>query len=249
VQINAVPMNRLAQSAIDEGAARWRERFAALPRPWIGLIVGGRAPPHTLDVAAARRLGELASDLAIRAGGALLVTTSPRTGAEEAEVLAAAIQAPAFIHRWTPDSAENPYAAILGLADEFIVTGESASMLAEACNTGRPVAIFDLPRRPGPLTWMNDALERLAGSHGGRTSYRGTPQQQDWFARTYDRLIERGLFMPLRDFRAYQDTLIARGWAYRLGEARPALPRQPQQDLDRTVARIRRLVMTDGRRL
>ncbi|HEY7687239.1 MAG TPA: ELM1/GtrOC1 family putative glycosyltransferase [Dongiaceae bacterium] len=249
VQVNAVPVNRRAQGDIDEEAAHWRDRFATLSRPWIGLIVGGRAPPYELDAAAARRLGELASDLALKTGGSLLVTTSPRTSSSAADALSAAIRAPAFFHRWAAVSTENPYAAILGLADQFIVTGESASMLAEACGTGRPVAIFDLPRRPGPVTWMNDALERLAFGHGGRASYRGTPQQQDWLARTYDRLVERGLFMPLRDFRAYQETLIARGWAHRLGESTPSLPRQPQQDLERTVARIQRLVMSDGRRL
>jgi uncharacterized protein len=249
VQINAVPLNRMMPSAIDESVARWRDRFAALPRPWIGVIVGGRSPPYEFDAAAARRLGEMASAAALKAGGSLLVTTSPRTGGAEADALTGAISAPAFIHRWTADDAENPYAAILGLADELIVTGESASMLAEACSTGSPVAIFELARRPGLLTKAIDGLERLAAGHGGRASYRGTPQQQDRFARMYDRLIERGLFMPLRDFGAYQESLIRRGWAYRLGEEKSAVPRQPQQDLERTVARIRRLLMSDGRRL
>jgi len=249
VQINAVPMNRMAQSAIDEGTGIWRDRFAALPRPWIGLIVGGRAPPYEFDAATARQLGEMASAAALKAGGSLLVTTSPRTGAAEGDDLVAAIGAPAFIHRWTAGGTDNPYAAILGLADQLIVTGESASMLAEACGTGRPVAIFDLPRRPGLLASVIDGVEKLAAGHRGRASYRGTPQQQDRFARMYDRFIERGLFMPLRDFRAYQETLIQRGWAYRLGEEPGAWPRQPQQDLDRTVARIRRLMMSDGRQL
>ncbi|MFM9842811.1 MAG: ELM1/GtrOC1 family putative glycosyltransferase [Dongiaceae bacterium] len=249
VQVNAVPLNRPLQSALDDGSAQWRERFSHLPRPWIGLIAGGRAAPYVFDAEAARRLGSLASAVAQKAGGSLLVTTSPRTGAAEAEALRAAISAPAFIHVWTANAAENPYHAILALADELIVTGESASMLAEACSTGKPVGIFDMPRRPGPLTSAIDVVERLAGGHGGRASYRGTPQQQDRFARFYDRLIERGWFMPLRDFRAYQDSLIRRGWAYRLGEERQPRARQPQRDMEDTVARIRRLILSDGRRL
>jgi uncharacterized protein len=249
VQLNAVPMNRLAPPALDEAAAHWRERFAALPRPWVGLVVGGRSPPYELDAASARQLGGMASALARKTGGSLLVTTSPRTGGAEAEALTAAIDVPAFIHRWSAVSGENPYAAILALADELIVTGESASMLAEACGTGKPVAIFGLPRRPGLLTRAIDGIERLITGHGSRASYRGTPRQQDRFARLYDRLIERGWFMPLRDFVAYQETLIARGWAYRLGDPQGAQPRAPQQDLDRTVARIRRMLMSDGRRL
>ena len=249
VLINAIPMNRLAQPVLDEAAGKWRERFAALPRPWIGLVVGGRSPPYEFDGQTARRLAEMACAMVRKTGGSLLVTTSPRTGQAEADALAAAIDVPAFIHRWAADNPENPYAAILGLADELIVTGESASMLAEACSTAKPVAIFDLPRRPGLLTRAIDAIERLAAGHGGRASYRGTPQQQDRLARLHDRLIERGWFMPLRDFAAYQETLIGRGWAYRLGDPQGALPRAPQQDMDRTVARIRRLLLSDGRRL
>jgi mitochondrial fission protein ELM1 len=249
IQINAVPLNRLPARDIAAAADRWRERFAQWPRPWIGLIVGGGSAPLAFDADTARRLGKLASDAAKAAGGSLLLTTSPRTGDVAAEALIAAIHVPAFIHRWTSGGGDNPYPAILGLADRFIVTGESASMLAEACATGRPVAIFDLPRRPGPSTRLLDAIERLAGDHGGRASYRGTPQQQDRIARLHDRLIERGWFMPLRDFRAYQDGLVARGWAERLGERNPALERAPQDDLARTVERIRRLLYSDGRRL
>jgi hypothetical protein len=248
VQINAVPMNRPSQSSLDDGSAQWRERFSHLPRPWIGLIAGGRAAPYEFDVEAARQLGALASAAAQKAGGSLLVTTSPRTGEAAAEALRAAISVPAFVHNWRADAKENPYHGILALADELIVTGESASMLAEACSTGKPVGIFDMPRRPSSLTKAIDAVERLAGGHGGRASYRGTPQQQDRFARFYDRLIERGWFMPLRDFRAYQDSLIRRGWAYRLGEERQSQTRQPQQDMENTVARIRRLLLSDGRR-
>ena len=37
-----------------------------------------------------------------------------------------------------------PTAACMALADAFIVTGESMSMLGEAADTGRPLFIFDM---------------------------------------------------------------------------------------------------------
>ena len=40
------------------------------------------------------------------------------------------------------------FRSYLALADRFVVTAESASMLAEACSTGRPVAMFDLAGEP-----------------------------------------------------------------------------------------------------
>jgi hypothetical protein len=38
---------------------------------------------------------------------------------------------------------ENPYLAYLGLADQLIVSGESVSMISEACLTGKPVYIWE----------------------------------------------------------------------------------------------------------
>ena len=53
--------------------------------------------------------------------------------------------------------------------------------------------------------------QRLATGHGARKNYRGMPKQQDWLARWFDRLVERGLFMPLRDLRECHRELLARG--------------------------------------
>ena len=39
---------------------------------------------------------------------------------------------------------DNPYFGYLGLADAIVVTGDSVSMVSEACATGKPVYVFDL---------------------------------------------------------------------------------------------------------
>ena len=41
-------------------------------------------------------------------------------------------------------SGENPYFAYLALADAFLVTADSVSMISEAAATGKPVHILDL---------------------------------------------------------------------------------------------------------
>ncbi|MBV8506935.1 MAG: mitochondrial fission ELM1 family protein, partial [Alphaproteobacteria bacterium] len=41
-------------------------------------------------------------------------------------------------------SGDNPYFAYLALADAFMVTADSVSMICEAAATGNPVHIFDL---------------------------------------------------------------------------------------------------------
>ena len=50
----------------------------------------------------------------------------------------------------SPKPAENPYLALLGLADRFVVTSDSVTMMVEVARLGRPLAIFELPlvRRP-----------------------------------------------------------------------------------------------------
>jgi len=243
----AAPLHRITAERLADAAAAWKERLRHLPRPWIALLVGGHSPPYMLDAAAARRLGEAASAAARQSGGSLLVTTSARTSAEAAEALFEALSGSCYRHRWQAGAKDNPYLAYLALADGFIVTGDSASMLAEACATGKPVAMFEVPRRPTLVARLLAAIERLATGHGSRKNYRGMPKQQDWLARTFDRLVERGLFMPMRDLRECHRELLARGLVHRLGEVAPVDRREPIEDIQRVRARVRNLMTGDRR--
>ncbi|MCH8836078.1 MAG: mitochondrial fission ELM1 family protein, partial [Proteobacteria bacterium] len=80
MRITGAP-HRITPARLAAAAAEWRGRFADLPRPWIALIVGGSTRRRTFTDAMARDLGRAASAMAADAGGALLVTTSRRTGA------------------------------------------------------------------------------------------------------------------------------------------------------------------------
>jgi mitochondrial fission protein ELM1 len=174
---------------------RWRKAFAPLPRPWIAVLVGGARPPYRFEVPDAVLLAQQADALAGRLGGALLVTTSPRTGPAQARALIDTIARPAHHNLWSPD-ADNAHYAILALADRFIVTGESVSMLAEACVSGKPVAIYELPRRSYPA-WSG---ERGVGR----------------------RLARSGLVSPPRDPQAVVRRLVDGGHAALLGAPEPA---------------------------
>jgi hypothetical protein len=58
--------------------------------------------------------------------------------------LQASLPAGARLFVWSADAAENPYRGLLGLADGFVVTGDSISMLVEVIRLGKPLAIFPL---------------------------------------------------------------------------------------------------------
>ena len=107
-------------------------------------MIGGNSGPFSFDRAAGERLARQASALANARGGSLLVSTSARTQPPAVDAFMEAVSRAAHIYRWQKGDPDNPYFAFLGLASEIVVTGDSMSMLAEACATHKRVHIFDL---------------------------------------------------------------------------------------------------------
>ncbi|MCK8784553.1 mitochondrial fission ELM1 family protein [Roseomonas sp. NAR14] len=140
--------HRLSPGRLAAARTEWAA-FAALPRPRVALLVGGRVRDDSgLDPAAAAALGRRVAGFA----GSVLATTSRRTGAAAAAALAGALAAggddgtqpvPHRLFRWG-DGGPNPYAGLLAWADAVVVTGESVSMLSEALATAAPVFVADL---------------------------------------------------------------------------------------------------------
>jgi hypothetical protein len=139
-----LPLHRAKAADIARAAALWAPRIAHLPRPYVAVFLGGSISRYTLDSRAAKRLALEASALVASTGGSLLICNSYRTPRRAMKVLAENVRVPRYIFDWHQGKNENPYLAFLGLADQLIVTGDSMSMLAEACVTGKPMHIFDL---------------------------------------------------------------------------------------------------------
>lgn len=153
VRILGAP-HRVTAERLRQEALRWQDRFTALPRPRVALIVGGATGRRPFSPELARDLGEKTAALAAQVSGSVLISTSRRTGREAEAALLAAIPEPRFVYRWG-DGGENPYFAYLGLADVVVVTGDSMSMCSEACATPGPVYIF------APPGWASPKHERL----------------------------------------------------------------------------------------
>lgn len=117
--------------------------LAALPAPRVAVLVGGPVRGEGLDRETASRL--VPRVLARFPDASLMVTTSRRTGAEASALLAAALAGrPHRLFRWGEDGC-NPYLAFLAWADAVVVTGDSVSMLAEACATAAAVFVATKP--------------------------------------------------------------------------------------------------------
>jgi mitochondrial fission protein ELM1 len=237
---NTTPLQRVSSGRLEEAQSLWQPKLAHLPKPHIAVMLGGHAGPYVFDREAARLLGRAASALARRQGGSLLVTSSARTPRDAAGALEAALDGPAEVYRWTPEAAaENPYFGYLAVADAFIVTCESMSMLTEACSTRKPVYMFDLDTGP-ELKWP--LLASLIGQVPATTLSR----RLRWLRfqpLVYRTAMVTGPRRLTRDVRIIQRQLIAAGRAVWLGQDfPPGPPPPPLDDVARAAARVKALV-------
>lgn len=219
---NQLSLHRVTSARLAEATRIWQPRLAHLPRPWIAVLVGGYSGPYAFDPENARRLGREASALAQCLGGSLLVTTSARTSRRATEALYESIDAPCFFHRFRPGG-DNPYFAFLAQASCFIVTCDSATMLAEACATGRRVYMFDLD---APAVSFGTACRRLV--------------EPDRIRAFLYRKILWGIAPRriTRDLRVVHRFLIEGGRAVWLGEEFTREPPPPLDERPKTVARV-----------
>ena len=131
--------------------------LAALPRPILGVSLGGPNSVYRFDEADAARLAAALAGLAKHAAS-LVVTPSRRT---PRHVLAAVEAATRGTPRLIWDGAEpNPYADYLANADMLVVTADSVNMTGEASATGRPVYVFEPAGGSAKFRRFHDALRR-----------------------------------------------------------------------------------------
>jgi mitochondrial fission protein ELM1 len=221
VQMNLLPLNHAAARCVVDAGVQWAPSFAHLPKPWIGALIGGNSGSFRMTLRSAERIGEQLSRLAQEAGGSVLLTTSGRTPTACSEMIAASLKCPSYVHLWRPSQNENPYLGIIALADRFLVTNESASMIAEAANTSKAIELFDLPER-----LRSRVLTRWVPATG-----------LGWIVRLGAR---GGYWTPPRDMRRLHRALESRG--YLRGDGTVANRMRPiEWDLARTVARIGQL--------
>ena len=136
-------LNRVTPERLRRAAEQFAPLFAHLSRPLVAVLVGGSSGSYRLTPEATDALCDRLATLSRAAGAGLAVTPSRRTGEANVDILHRRLaDLPALV--WDGDG-ENPYFGLLGLADALIVTCDSVSMASEACATGKPVYVVDLP--------------------------------------------------------------------------------------------------------
>jgi len=239
VLCTALPFMRLDPARVTAEAARWEARLAPLPRPLIAILVGGETNPFVMDRGVARRLVDTARWVRDSLGGTPYLTTSRRTTPEVVELLQQELPEGAELFTWSAEAADNPYRALLGSADGFIVTGDSISMMVEVAQMRKPLAIFPLPAgRFGRLDLWRRSLAHWLCNPRQRT--RGDRWRQA-LARAIHRVDVFKLLSATRDFRAFHRLLVERGLAVWAGQPFQQPRAELPDDVGIAVARIRAL--------
>ena len=230
----ALPLLAVDADAVRREAEAWRDRLAPLPRPLTAVLVGGPTGHFIFDEAVAVHL--VTSVLNQTGGtGTLFVTTSRRTPAPVIRALERTLPRTATLYQWSGSDSANPYKALLGLADSFVVTGDSASMMVEVARLGRPLFIYPLPLRSTPLT----ALRRHLAS---RLQPPPDERVPPLLGRIGNWLYDHGMVLYSRDFEDLYRALSARGLATMLNQAPAAAPTAPPDELPQVTARIQDLL-------
>lgn len=158
-----LPLLRVDEKAVEAAASAWYERMASLPRPLVAVLVGGVTKPYRMDETVVRQLLDQAQK-AVSGRGTLYISTSRRTPIEIIQALEALKPANALLYRYGLDKPEdNPYLALLGLADGCIVTADSVSMMVEALRLRKPLAIFSLPIQNAKRMLVKRLMLKLIG--------------------------------------------------------------------------------------
>jgi len=238
---NTLPMVEQNPRQLRREAAKWLDTFQTFPRPWIALLAGGPSRPLDFDEASGIALGQAASAFASERGGSLFVTASRRCPPPIFGALTDVLNCPAFIH-YPHGTKENPYLAYLQLADMFIVTNDSASMIADACLTQKVVMTYDLPSKPDRKMRIANLLKNiLVHGESAQTTIGKKQPRSVWI---YQLLVDSGLLTSTRDMRSYTDNLENMGLIMPFGADAPCqqMPQHLiQAEIEATLSRIKAL--------
>jgi mitochondrial fission protein ELM1 len=228
-----LPLMQVDEASLEAAAKLWRPRLGELPRPLVGCLIGGPTEPYVYDAAMADRLLDWARRHIAETGGTPYFTTSRRTPADLVAALKAALPSEARLFAWDADASDNPYHGLLALADGFVVTGDSISMMVEALRAGKPVAIFPL------RTSLVGRLDRIR-----RTAVRRLfAQETAGLAPALGRLLYRlRIATHTRDFDNFHRILGNRGLAGPLCLTGSPAAGEVPDELPAIVARIEGLV-------
>jgi mitochondrial fission protein ELM1 len=137
-------------------------RLKDLPSPRVAVLLGGNSRHHHFSNDDQARLMDNLTRLTEQ-GVRIMVTPSRRTPETLlAHIKALCVRTQSFFWDGTGD---NPYLAILALADAVVVTADSTNMVGEAAATGKPILLFEPSGGHPKITQFLQAMMEKGYAH------------------------------------------------------------------------------------
>lgn len=136
-------LTKVNDEVIKKECERFSEEFSAITKSKIALLIGGSSKKTIFDEESAIKLTKIANKTAKNMDATLLVLNSRRTSDEITNAIKSNLNCDFRFFDWKENIEKNPYLAIIGYGDFFIVSGDSVSMISESASTGKPLYIFD----------------------------------------------------------------------------------------------------------
>jgi mitochondrial fission protein ELM1 len=173
-------LHRVTAEMLKHEAEKFLPQIEHLAKPRIAVLIGGSNAVYSLTSREMKMIASQLAEIAAREGS-LMITPSRRTGHENVTLLKEALHGTQS-YIWDGQGT-NPYYGLLGLADVIIVTCDSVNMVCEACSTGKPVMVINLP--------------------GGSEKFRRFHQamRDDGMTRPFTGHIEKWHYAPLDDMK------------------------------------------------
>jgi len=230
-----LPLIQPDSDRIDAAKQEWEAKLAHLAKPIVALLIGGPTRPFVMDQAVAASLLSRATEIAAQRGGTLYITTSRRTPAKVVATIEARLPPGAILYRWGDASEDNPYLGLLSLAELFIVTGDSVSMMVEVARLGKPLAICPLPSRWWGHIWQKITTRLHPTVHGAHSHS---------FLEPLGALLYRlGWVGYSRDLTMVHRYLIDAGLATELGQPLPRANAAIPDELGKVTALVQQLLV------
>lgn len=144
-------LNEISKDKIKSETEKFKPFFKRFKRPFVSFIVGGDTKNCKYDP---KNFGIMVSNLSNiinKEQLSLFIATSRRTSRECTYQIRRKTNCDHYLYDWgwecdsrniMKSELGNPYYAMLGLSDFFVVTGDSISILSEVCSTGKPVYVY-----------------------------------------------------------------------------------------------------------
>lgn len=135
-------LNRINQEKIAAEKLNFAKDFEIFKEKKIAVLIGGSSKNSKFDKNSVAKLAKIISKIANNMNAIVFVLNSRRTSEEIDDNFILNLNCK-FKFFDCKKITLNPYLAVLGYADFFVVTGDSVSMISECCFTGKTVYIFD----------------------------------------------------------------------------------------------------------